>query len=415
MILQIEAGKLKTLADVEAFMAAHGAGEVAPPGRAAACAHIGKAMARCAYWKQGRAAKGLLLRYLLLTTGLSESQLTLLIARYLAEGAVEDRRRGPARGFRRVYTRADVVLLAETDALHGKLSGPATRKIMERAWKLFGDARFERLAGISNGHPYNLRRHRSYERLRGSRGRTRPVSIPIGERRRPRPEGRPGYLRVDTVHQGDLGRAKGLYHVNAVDEVTQYEFIGTVERIAESFLLPVLEELLAAFPFPIRGLHSDNGSAYVNYRVAGLLERLRAEFTRSRARRSNDNALAEAKNGGVVRRYLGCAHIPARHAARLHEFTFGVLSPFLNFHRPCYFAKEKADGKGKIKKIYRCESIDTPYERLQALAGAEGHLRAGVTFGQLDREAHAQTDNEAAEGLNAAWDRLLRELRAEGA
>ena len=195
--------------------------------------------------------------------------------------------------------------------------------------------------------------------------------------------------------------------------MTQYEFIGTVERIAESFLLPVLEELLEAFPFPIRGFHSDNGSEYVNYRVAGLLEKLRAEFTRSR--RSNDNALAEAKNGGVVRRYLGYAHIPARHAARLHEFTFGVLSPFLNFHRPCYFAQEKADEKGRIKKIYRYESIDTPYERLKALPGAEGHLRAGVTFEQLDRQAHAQTDNEAAEGLNAAWDRLTRELRAEGA
>ncbi len=89
MILQIEAGKLKTLADVEAFMAAHGAGEAAPPGRAAAYAHIGKTMARFTYWKQGRAAKGLLRRYPLLTTGLSASQLTRLIARYLAEGVVE--------------------------------------------------------------------------------------------------------------------------------------------------------------------------------------------------------------------------------------------------------------------------------------------------------------------------------------
>ena len=175
-------------------------------------------MARFACWKRGRAAKGLLRRYLLLTAGLSESQLTRLIARCLAEGAVEDRRRGPARGFRRVHTRADAVLLAETDALHGKLSGPAARKITERAWKVCGDARCERLAGSSNGHPCNLRRDRSYERLTGSRGRTEPVSIPIGERRRPLPEGRPGHLRSDTVHQGDPGKAEGLCHVNAVDE-----------------------------------------------------------------------------------------------------------------------------------------------------------------------------------------------------
>ncbi len=255
-------------------------------------------------------------RYLQLTTGLSESQLTRLVGRYLREGELQDRRRGPARGFRRKYRLSDILLLAETDELHGTLSGPATRKLLERAWKVFGDSRYERLAQLSNGHLYNLRRHSSYERRMGSKTRTRPTTVAIGERRRPRPEGRPGYLRVDSVHQGDLGRVKGLYHVNVVDDVTQYEFVGTVERIAERFLLPVLERLLGAFPFEIRGFHSDNGSEYVNYRVAGLLDKLRIEEqTKSRARHCNDNALAESKNGNVIRRYLGYGHIPARPVA----------------------------------------------------------------------------------------------------
>ena len=208
---------------------------------------------------------------------------------------------------------------------------------------------------------------------------------------------------------------KGLYHINMVDEVTQYEFVGTAERIAESFLLPVLEGLPGAFPFRIRGFHSDNGSEYVNYRVAALLEKLRAEQTKSRARRSNDNALAESKNGSVIRRYLGYGHIPARHAERLHEFTFGVLSKYLNYHRPCYFAEERTDKRGKTRKIYRYKDIQTPYEKLKSLPGAEGYLRAGVTFAELDREAHALTDNEAAQELNAAWDQLIRDLRKEGA
>ena len=413
--MQVDTDAIRTLAEAEAFVAAHGGGEVAAPGRGAAYAHIGKTLARFAYWKQGRAAKGLLRRYLLLTTGLSESQLTRLIARCLKEGGLEDRRRGPARGFRRKRTLEDVLLLAETDELHGRLSGPATRKILERAFEVFQDARYERLAQLSDGHLYNLRRHRSYVRRLGSKTRTRPAPAAIGERRRPRPEGRPGWLRVDSVHQGDLGKVKGLYHINMVDEVTQYEFVGTVERIAESFLLPVLEGLLGAFPFAIRGFHSDNGSEYVNYRVAALLEKLRAEQTKSRARRSNDNALAESKNGGVVRRYLGYGHIPARHAERLHEFTFGVLSPYLNYHRPCYFPTERADAKGKVRKVYRYRNMQTPYEKLKSLPGAAGRLRSGVTFEALDRAARERTDNEAAREMNAAWDRLVRELRAEGA
>ena len=73
------------------------------------------------------------------------------------------------------------------------------------------------------------------------------------------------YLRVDSVHQGDLAKVKGVYYINVVDEVTQYEFVGMVERISERYLIPVLEGLLGAFPFQIRGFHSDHGSEYVNY------------------------------------------------------------------------------------------------------------------------------------------------------
>jgi hypothetical protein len=78
------------------------------------------------------------------------------------------------------------------------------------------------------------------------------------ERRRPDPQGQPGYLRVDTVHQGDLDGAKGVYHINAVDEVTQWQVMGCTAQIGETWLLPVLEAILDQFPFRIRGFHSDN-------------------------------------------------------------------------------------------------------------------------------------------------------------
>ena len=108
---------------------------------------------------------------------------------------------------------------------HGQLSGPATRAVMRREFEVFGDARFERLAYISNGHLYNLRKSQSYQRQRTARTRTRPSAVAIGERRKPRPDGQPGFARVDSVHQGDLDGRKGVYEINLVDEVTQYEFV----------------------------------------------------------------------------------------------------------------------------------------------------------------------------------------------
>ena len=96
-------------------------------------------------------------------------------------------------------------------------------------------------------------------------------------------------MRVDTVHQGDRDGVKGLYLINLVDEVTQHEFVGAAVGISERFLVPLLEGLLRSFPFPILGFHADNGSEYINHRVAKLLDKLRVErFTKSRARHSND-------------------------------------------------------------------------------------------------------------------------------
>ena len=106
----------------------------------------------------------------------------------------------------------------------------------------------------------------------------------IGLRQAPEPEGRPGHVRVDTVHQGDRDGVKGIYLINLVDEVTQFEFVGAAVGISERFLLPLLEGLLLSFPFPVLGFHADNRSEYVNHRVAALHRKLRvARFTKSRA------------------------------------------------------------------------------------------------------------------------------------
>ncbi|MES9905238.1 MAG: hypothetical protein ABW168_21500 [Sedimenticola sp.] len=173
---------------------------------------------------------------------------------------------------------------------------------------------YQRLAIISVSHLYNLRHSIPCSRQRGAVSKTRPVQNSIGERRKPRPEGRPGYICVDTVHQGDWDGVKGVYHVNAVDEITQFEGVASVERISERYLIPVLASLIDGFPFIIKGFHADNGSEYINRHVADLLNKLLVELTKSRSRRSNDNALVESKNGSIVRKYLGYHHIPQKWA-----------------------------------------------------------------------------------------------------
>ena len=402
---------LQTLEQVRAFLEGSQPLGFEVPAREAAYEWITGELRRLQYPRLGKADKGLVRRYLAKVTGLSRAQITRLIKQFCDTGRIRDRRGPPAVPFARRYTPADIRLLAEIDALHGTLSGPATRKLCERAYAVFGDTRYERLARVSNGHLYNLRHSQGYQRVRGTVDKTHPVKVAIGERRKPRPEGRPGFLRVDSVHQGDQDGIKGLYHINLVDEVTQFQFVGSVAHISERFLLPVLEALLEAFPFLILGFHADNGSEYINKRVAALLEKLRIEqFTKSRARKTNDNALVESKNGSVVRKHLGYAHIPAHFADPVNAFTQGVLSPYLNFHRPCFFPTEEVDAKGRIRKRYRYEDIMTPYDKLKSLPDTLQYLKAGITFEQLDAIAYAISDNEAARRLNQARAELFRSI-----
>ena len=408
MILKMETERLTTLEEVRLFIAGSAAVDFAGADRESTYEFTRRTLSRFEYGRLGRSDKGLLRRYLTKATGLSRAQVARLIRQHADTGRIEDRRGGaPSRPFERRYTASDVRLLAEVDEILGQLSGPATRAVMRREHDVFGDARFERLARLSNGHLYNLRKSRTYRRKRTAWTRTKPSAVAIGERRKPQPDGRPGFVRVDSVHQGDLDGRKGVYEINLVDEVTQYEFVGAVEAISERFLIPVLEGLLARFPFVIKGFHADNGSEYVNRRVAALLEKLRAEFTRSRPRRSNDNALVESKNGSVVRRHLGHAHIPARFAPLVHEFASATLSPYLNWHHPCQFATEVVRGDGKVRKVYRDADLATPYEKLRSIAGAERFLKPGVDFETLDAQAHAESDLAAARRVKEERDRLF--------
>ena len=372
---------------------------------------VSAVLGRFAYACLGRADKGVVLRYLQRTTGYSRQQLTRLVRRFLDCATLAKRYRSPQRGFARKFTPADVALLAHTDALHGTLSGPATKQLMQRAYALYGDTRYRRLAGLSVSHLYNLRAQAGYQAKRLHWTKTKGQATLIAQRRAPAPEGRPGFIRIDSVHQGDQDGFKGLYHINAVDCLTQFELVASCERISEAYLLPALERLLHDFPFRILGFHADNGSEYINHTVAKLLDKLRAEFTKSRPRNCNDNALAETKNAAIVRKHLGYAHIPQRFASELNEFCREFLNPYVNFHRPCFFAETVTDTKGKIRKRYRLQNMMTPYEKLKSLPNASDFLKPGMSFQALDAFVAATNDNEAARQMNEARTRLFQSIQ----
>lgn len=229
--------------------------------------------------------------------------------------------------FARKYTADDILLLAEMDERHDTTSGPAVKKLCERVCVVFGETGYERLALISVAHLYNLRKSIACTRRRSFFTKPPPRRSITGERRKPQPNGQPGYIRIDSVHQGDLDKQKGVYHINTVDEVTQYEVVCAVETIS--------------------------------------------------------------------------------------EISLSHLNPYINYHRPSFFPETITDGKDRQRKVYRYENMMTPYDKLKSLPDARNYLKAGLSFEILDKVAHQVSDNQAADHLQKARQKLFNTINGQ--
>jgi hypothetical protein len=409
MIINMNDAKLGTIEEVKSFIKLSQNVSFKGSSRQEKYDWISEVWQRFKYRILKKKDKSIVKTYLLRMTGFSDAQITRLIKKKNDRGLIKVESSKEKTFFPTVYTNDDILLIGETDLHHSCLSGPATKAIFKREF-IFGNEAFVRLKDISVSHLYNLRKSFKYLKKVGKNlTKTTPIRINIGKRKKPEPNGKPGYIRVDTVHQGDLGKVKGVYHINLVDEVTQWEIVGSVESISENFLIPILEAAIQQFPFIIIEFHSDNGSEYINYMVAKLLNKLLIDQTKSRARHTNDNALVESKNGSVIRKHMGCIHIPQKFASVINQFYNHHFNSYLNYHRPCGFATTITDKKGKQKKVYK--TYLTPYEKLKTIPNFETYLKETITPKDLEEIAKKKSDNECAKDMQEAKLSLFKSFR----
>ncbi len=286
----------------------------------------------------------------------------------------------------RIYTSYDIKLLEKTDELHVRLSDMATKEILRREYELFGHQEFQTISGVSHSNIDNLRHSSIYKNSWVNHTKAR--QIPIGITMKPENFGKPGSIRVDTVHQNDV------YHINSIDEITQWEIVVCVPQICEACMIPALEDMINQYPFIIFNFHSDRGGENINYQVADLFHRLLIKQTKGRSNHCNDNALVETKNGSVIRKNMGWQHVNKNLADRISDYYRNYFNVYLNYHRPCGFPTVVIDSKGKKKKVYKTYQV--PYDALKGITGAQKFLKPGITFDMLDKIAYQQSDNEFA-------------------
>jgi len=409
MNITMKNDNLSTIEDLEVFLQGNTRVSIKIKGREAKYKFIRDTFVKFNYLQLRKKDRGTVKRYIQKLTHYGDRQLKRLILEWKQGGLkyTKGRVRGAAKP---KYGVDDIALLILTDIAQKTRSAVATKETLKREYLVFGKMEYENIARISTGHIYNIRKNKhqylSSEAIRYTK--TQPVSVPIGTREKPIPYGKAGFIRVDSVHQGDKDGEKGVYHINLVDEVTQWEIVGCVPRITDEYMEPLLEAMLEQLPFAVVNFHSDNGSEYINEKVAKILNRLKVKQTKSRPRKSNDQALVEGKNGSVIRKHMGRNFIPKSAAMLIGDFYVSWFNPYLNYHRICSYATDKMDKRGKIRKVYDLHT--TPYERLKSLPADKQNLRPGVLFAELDKFAYAESDNEFALNMQEAKRVLFRSI-----
>lgn len=350
--------------------------------------------------------RGILRRYIRKVTGYSTSQITRVLVKSFYGDPLQDKYKRHI--FVRKYTSSDILLLAKTDNLHGRLNGIATRVILRKEYEKFHKEEYKRISQISVAHIYNLRQTKKYSYETLTFTQTQAGKRDIGVRKKPEPNGKPGYIRVDSVHQGDKQKEKGVYYINSVDEITQWQIVLCTEKISEEYLKPIIEMLFDQYPFKIIEFHSDNRSEYINRWLVTLLNKLLIKLTENRSRKTTDNALAESKNN-IIRKHMGYFYINQKYAPLINEFMTGFFNPYLNFHKPCAYPTSTVDSKGKEKKVYKQKDYMTPFEKLISLPNFKKYLKPG-TFEKLKETAHCMSDNDYAVIVQEEKEKLFNKI-----
>lgn len=178
----------------------------------------------------------------------------------------------------------------------------------------------------------------------------------------------PGFVEIDLVgHEGGNSKGEFCFTLTITDICTGWTETRSVKNKAQKWVFAAIKEATAAFPFPIVGIDSDNGSEFINWELLRWCEQEQLTFTRSRSGNKNDGAHVEQKNWHVVRQTVGYHRYDTRAELELLNRIWALQGQLTNHFGPQQKLVKKIRTGAKITKTYDLPA--TPYERVLADEG----------------------------------------------
>ena len=173
----------------------------------------------------------------------------------------------------------------------------------------------------------------------------------------------PGFVQIDLVgHEGGDNNGQFFYTLDATDVATGWTEAITVRSKGERIVAAGLETLRLRFPFHIAGIHSDNGSEFINHHLTRWCQTRQITFTRGRPSNKNDQAHVEQKNWSVVRRSAGYFRYDTRRELDLLTELWPLTSVQVNLFLPQQRLIAKTRTGAIVRK--RHDTATTPLRRL---------------------------------------------------
>ena len=187
----------------------------------------------------------------------------------------------------------------------------------------------------------------------------------------------PGFLEVDFVsHGGDSMQGTFLWSLVATDVCSGWTEAVPLLAREQSLVLEGLTVMRGQFPVPIRGIDTDNDSAFINETLQGYCQGQHLEFTRSRAYQKNDQAWIEQKNGSVVRRFVGDRRLSGLVAGQCLAHLYKMIRLYVNYFQPSFKLLSKTRKGSKVHKRYHKPA--TPCDRLLAHASVSAAAKEAL-------------------------------------
>jgi hypothetical protein len=178
----------------------------------------------------------------------------------------------------------------------------------------------------------------------------------------------PGFVEIDLVgHEGGNNQGEFCFTLDITDIATGWTETRSVINKAQKWVFAAIKDATAAFPFPVLGLDSDNGTEFINWELFRWCEQENLTFTRSRSGNKNDGAHVEQKNWHVVRQTVGYHRYDTAGELELLNRIWALQRLLTNHFGPQQKLLTKVRTGAKISKTY--DAPATPFQRVLADTG----------------------------------------------